>query len=42
MASAPFNGTDDENLAVGYIAVFILVFSVRILIMSYLRSLQQS
>lgn len=28
MASAPFNGTDDENLAVGYIAVFILVFSV--------------
>ncbi|KAG2343472.1 auxin efflux carrier [Suillus weaverae] len=28
MASAPFNGTDDQNLAVGYIAVFILVFSV--------------
>ncbi|OAX39401.1 auxin efflux carrier [Rhizopogon vinicolor AM-OR11-026] len=28
MASAPFNGAQDENLAVGYIAAFILVFSV--------------
>ncbi|KAG2130707.1 auxin efflux carrier [Suillus clintonianus] len=28
MASAPFNGTDDENLAVGYIAAFILVWSI--------------
>ncbi|KIK41114.1 hypothetical protein CY34DRAFT_226853 [Suillus luteus UH-Slu-Lm8-n1] len=28
MASAPFNGTDDENLAVGYIACFLLVFYV--------------
>ncbi|KAG2036431.1 auxin efflux carrier [Suillus americanus] len=28
MASAPFNGTDDENLAVSYIAVFLLVWSV--------------
>ncbi|KAG2074514.1 auxin efflux carrier [Suillus decipiens] len=28
MASASFNGTDDENLAVGYIAVFLFVFSV--------------
>jgi predicted permease len=28
MTSAPFNGTDDENLAVSYIAVFILVWSV--------------
>ncbi|KAG1817863.1 auxin efflux carrier [Suillus variegatus] len=27
-ASAPFNGTDDENLAVGYIAVFMLVFYI--------------
>lgn len=28
MASAPFNGTNDENLAVGYIACFLLVFYV--------------
>ena len=27
-ANAPFNGTQDENLAVAYIAVFILVFFV--------------
>ncbi|KAG1816976.1 auxin efflux carrier [Suillus variegatus] len=27
-ASAPFNGTNDENLAVGYIAVFMLVFYI--------------
>lgn len=30
MAAAPFNGTDDENLAVGYIAVFMLVWSITI------------
>ncbi|KAG2052187.1 auxin efflux carrier [Suillus hirtellus] len=43
MASAPFNGTDDENLAVGYVAVFMLVFYValfslggyRLIIMDY-------
>ncbi|KAG2367632.1 auxin efflux carrier [Suillus spraguei] len=28
MASGSFNGTDDENLAVGYIAVFLFVFYV--------------
>ncbi|KAI6112237.1 hypothetical protein EDD16DRAFT_1603667 [Pisolithus croceorrhizus] len=28
MASAPFNGTQDENLAVAYLAVFLLVFCV--------------
>ncbi|KAG1741693.1 auxin efflux carrier [Suillus lakei] len=28
MASAPFNGADDQNLAVGYVAAFILVFCV--------------
>ncbi|KAG2052181.1 hypothetical protein BDR06DRAFT_1022169 [Suillus hirtellus] len=28
MAAAPLNGTDDENLAVGYIAVFMLVWSI--------------
>ncbi|KAG2755100.1 hypothetical protein P692DRAFT_20649253, partial [Suillus brevipes Sb2] len=28
MASESFNGTDDENLAVGYIACFLLVFYV--------------
>ncbi|KAG1730938.1 auxin efflux carrier [Suillus paluster] len=28
MASAPFNGAKDEDLAVGYIAAFILVFSI--------------
>ncbi|KAG2098720.1 auxin efflux carrier [Suillus discolor] len=28
MAAAPFNGTDDGNLAVGYIAVFMLVWSI--------------
>jgi hypothetical protein len=38
MASAPFNGTEDENLAVGYIAAFILVFCVGTLII-YLPSL---
>ena len=32
MASVPFNGTEDENLAVGYIAVFSLVFFVGTLI----------
>ena len=26
--SAPFNGTSDQNLAVAYISVFILVFTV--------------
>lgn len=43
MAAAPFNGTDDENLAVGYIAVFMLVWSItlfplggyRLIIMDY-------
>ncbi|KAF9231740.1 auxin efflux carrier [Melanogaster broomeanus] len=28
MASAPFNGTEDENLAVAYISAFILVFMI--------------
>jgi hypothetical protein len=36
MASNPFNGAQDENLAVGYIAAFILVFSVSTLITYYL------
>lgn len=39
MASAPFNGAQDENLAVGYIGVFLLVFCVSILIIIYLPSL---
>jgi len=30
-AAAPFNGTTDQNLAVAYIAAFILVFVVRCL-----------
>jgi auxin efflux carrier family protein len=30
-ASAPFNGTDDENLAIAYVSVLILVFLVRFL-----------
>jgi len=29
MASAPFNGTEDENLAVAYLSVFVLVYIVR-------------
>jgi len=28
MASAPFNGVDDENLAIAYISMFILIFLV--------------
>jgi hypothetical protein len=28
-ASAPFNGVDDENLAIAYISMLILVFFVR-------------
>ena len=28
-ASAPFNGVNDENLAIAYISMFILVFFVR-------------
>ena len=28
MASAPFNGTDDVNLAVAYLSVFVLVYIV--------------
>ena len=28
-ASAPFGGVDDENLAIAYIAMLILVFFVR-------------
>lgn len=27
-AAAPFNGTEDQNLAVAYIAAFVLVFMV--------------
>ena len=27
-ASAPFNGVDDENLAIAYISMFILIFLV--------------
>src|SRR6266581_4780518 len=30
-ASAPFNGVDDENLAIAYILMFILIFLVRFL-----------
>jgi len=29
MASAPFNGSDDVNLAVAYLSVFVFVFTVR-------------
>ena len=28
-ASAPFNGVDDQNLAIAYISMFILVLFVR-------------
>lgn len=28
-ASAPFNGVDDENLAIAYISALLLVFFVR-------------
>ncbi|KAG1859870.1 hypothetical protein C8R48DRAFT_774588 [Suillus tomentosus] len=35
MAAAPFNGTDDENLVVGYIAVFMLVWSISISVISF-------
>ncbi|KIJ64052.1 hypothetical protein HYDPIDRAFT_112578 [Hydnomerulius pinastri MD-312] len=31
-ASAPFNGTEDENLAVAYIAAFILVFFITLFV----------
>ena len=30
-ASAPFDGVDDENLAIAYISTLILVFFVRLL-----------
>ncbi|KAF9218915.1 hypothetical protein BS17DRAFT_719315 [Gyrodon lividus] len=30
MASAPFNGTEDENLGVGYVTVFMLVMTISV------------
>jgi hypothetical protein len=33
-ASAPFNGVDDENLAIAYISTLILVFFVRLFALS--------
>jgi hypothetical protein len=34
MASAPFNGVDDENLAIAYISMFVLIFLVGFLFLT--------
>ena len=39
MASAPFNGVDDENLAIAYIAMLLLIVLVRLLYPSFRRDL---
>ncbi|KAI6032583.1 auxin efflux carrier [Pisolithus orientalis] len=40
MASAPFNGTQDENLAVAYLAAFLLVFCVTLFTFGAVRWLE--
>ncbi|KAI6038551.1 auxin efflux carrier [Pisolithus marmoratus] len=40
MASAPFNGTQDENLAVAYLAAFLLVFCVTLFTLGAVRLLE--
>ncbi|KAG6331999.1 hypothetical protein ID866_7093 [Astraeus odoratus] len=37
MASSPFNGTEDENMAVAYLSVFVLVFCITLFIMGNVR-----
>ncbi|KAG6331276.1 hypothetical protein ID866_7814 [Astraeus odoratus] len=37
MASSPFNGTGDEDLAVAYLAVFVLVFCITLFTMGNVR-----